>query len=372
MTKMETKCLYILLSSLRGGGSEKVCVTIANKLQKKGYIIRILTLNLYNAVYQAFLDPSIELINLNKKHARQALFPLGKMIKKLKIKKLLVFNYQLAVLVYIIKKIFLLDVTIISRNIIALSEARNYRKRIYDGIISFLVKKIYRHVDCIIALCQAMKDDLVKEFNIAPEKIAVINNPLHDKFIPPDTDTSFQWIDQIQRKKQLLFIGRLGQTKGIQYLLSIYKKLGSIKPGYSLKIVGKGRLKKEIEDWISENNYNNVIEMIDFTLDIDRIYKESDITLLTSLYEGFPNVLIESISTGTPVVSFDCPTGPSEIIVNGQNGYIARYLDEEDFVEKVVMLIDHPLDRRKVAMTARKYYPDMIIPEYEKVIFPGK
>ena len=87
---------------------------------------------------------------------------------------------------------------------------------------------------------------------------------------------------------------------------------------------------------------------------------------MTSTYEGFPNALIESITLGTPVVSFDCPTGPSEIVRDGVNGFLVKKKDKKILEKKIVETLHINWDIQKIHNTAFNHRHEKVINEYEK------
>ena len=91
-------------------------------------------------------------------------------------------------------------------------------------------------------------------------------------------------------------------------------------------------------------------------------------TLLTSLYEGYPNVLIESIALNTPVVSFNCPGGPSEIIKDGVNGFIANYLDIDDLSNKIKKVLQTEFNSKDLKNSLKKNQINNVYLEYSKLI----
>ena len=97
-------------------------------------------------------------------------------------------------------------------------------------------------------------------------------------------------------------------------------------------------------------------------------YLHAKATVLTSLYEGFPNALVESITLGTPVVAFDCPSGPSEIIQDGVNGYLVKHKDIESFTEKLIKLMSHKFNAYEVLKTVTQNQGLEVVEKYANCI----
>ena len=87
---------------------------------------------------------------------------------------------------------------------------------------------------------------------------------------------------------------------------SIVQKILEKQKNLKLRIIGQGELENELKEYVSESNMNEYVNFEGFKTDLISFYKQAKLTILTSIYEGFPNVLLESIAVGTPVVSFDC------------------------------------------------------------------
>ena len=105
-----------------------------------------------------------------------------------------------------------------------------------------------------------------------------------------------------------------------------------------------------------------------FHKDIIPYYLHAKATLLTSIYEGYPNVLIESIAMNTPVVSFDCPGGSSEIIKNGVNGYLVKHLDINDFEKKISNLLQTKFNYEDLRTSIEKNEINRVFKQYENLI----
>src|SRR5690606_24197990 len=322
--KEMSKRITFIIGSLRGGGAEKVCVTLANGLSEKGYQIDLVVLNLVDAVRKSELSSKVNLINLGVGHTRYALPYIWKYVKCKRPSIILSFNRQISVLLALIK--YFIPFKLVSRNIIFLSVAEAGKKGVWHGFISkLLVRKMYPRSDIIIAQSEAMKVDLVEYLGIPSNRVVVINNPINqsiEKFCDENT-----LAEQGVGQPYLLCVGRLDKQKGFEYAIQAFSGVAHDHPELRLKIVGKGPEEQNLRKLAQDFNLADRIDFESYQSDLIPYYLGAKETLLTSLFEGFPNVLIESIALGTPIIAFDCPSGPSEIVIDGVNGYLVKYLD---------------------------------------------
>lgn len=352
--------IYLFISSLRGGGAERVCTTLANQLLLKGYKVNLIVINLENSIYHKHLNPNINLVNLNKKHARQTFVSIAKLLRLENPKKIFVFNPQISLMLIILKRILKLQTKIISRNINTLSKDRENQTIMNRFVIDNLYKMLYSKSDLLIAQSTGMKQDLIKNYKVPPHKIKVINNPISPNIIRYQNKV----YQTNKKKKQILFVGRLTEQKGLQYLLAALSESIKVYPDITLKIIGEGPLKDKLLDQINQMNLNNNVQLKGFQMNIAPYYLESTVTVLSSIYEGFPNVLIESIALGTPVVAFDCPSGPSEIIIENVNGYLVDYKNSKDLSKKILKALSRVWDRSQIMNTSKIYNEENIIRDY--------
>jgi glycosyltransferase involved in cell wall biosynthesis len=204
---------------------------------------------------------------------------------------------------------------------------------------------------------------LIEHYGFNKNKIAVINNPV-DRRIENYNHVG-RSLDSVSRDT-ILFVGRLDKQKGLHYLLKSFSKLDT--SDVILKLVGKGPLKEELMVLAERLNILDRVYFEGFQSDIIPYYLSSKITVLSSVYEGFPNALIESITLGTPVVAFDCQSGPSEIIKDGENGFLAKYLDVDDLSRKIDKGLKKSWDKDEVMKTALNYNRKVIINKYIKLL----
>src|SRR5690554_8120069 len=171
------KKVTFLISSLAGGGAEGVCVNIANGLAELGWDINLVVLHLNNAVYKDRVSSKVKLDVIGVKYARHAGLPLLKYIRQQKPKTVLVFNYELAVILVMLRSVFRFKTSIIARNINTLSQKRNQAQGFWRKyVVKPLIDSFYCKVDHVINQCQAMREDLIALYPQLAEKSSVIYN----------------------------------------------------------------------------------------------------------------------------------------------------------------------------------------------------
>lgn len=357
-----------MISSLSGGGAENICVSLANSFAKNGWNVDLVILNLYNEAYLNRLSDNVNLIVLNVDHARYSIIPLLKYIYNNKIKTALVFNYELTVVLVIIRFLFKFKMKIISRNINTFSiKMKEFRqKNIWTNyLVRPLIRYFYHKTDHVVNQCEAMRDDLIREFPKLQHNSSTIYNPLPVNISDYTKNHNFK---KINKENYLLCVGRLEKQKAFHFAIEAFAAIANKFPDLRLKIVGKGSLEQDLKQKAIDNFIENRVDFEGFQKNIIPYYLYAQGTILTSIYEGYPNVLIESIAMNTPVVSFNCPSGPSEIIKNGKNGYLVNYMDISDLKKKIIILLNKRLNYHDLKNTIQQNQIEKVFKKYEDVI----
>ncbi len=151
--------------------------------------------------------------------------------------------------------------------------------------------------------------------------------------------------------KQIIAIGHLSEEKGFDMLLEAWKlcdrKLGE----WKLVIIGEGKDRKKLEDFILDNKLINV-ELCPFQKDISQFYKTSSILAFSSRHEGFPLVMVESQAYGLPAVAFNCEVGPKEYFQNEYNALTVEVGDIDGFADALLHLANHIEIREQMSRNA--------------------
>ena len=161
-----------------------------------------------------------------------------------------------------------------------------------------------------------MQTDVIKGFYqkiIQESKIKIIPNPIDEIILSVRKDYS-------ERENVILTVGRLDANKNQRLLIEAFANLNVV--NWKLVIVGDGILREEYEKLTVSLGIADKVEFTGNVYNVWDYYNQAKIFVFTSQSEGFPNALLEAMSFGLPCISTDCPSGPSEIIKNNENGYL--------------------------------------------------
>ncbi len=155
-------------------------------------------------------------------------------------------------------------------------------------------------------------------------------------------------------KKRLVSVGRLSPEKGFIDLLRVYHGLTTLYPDWKLDIVGDGDERPKLEEYIRENKLDKNVTLHGFRNKdyIDELLNSSSIYLMTSLTESFGIVIIEAMSHGLPCIAFDSAEGARELIREGENGYLVADRNKDNYIRKIVKLIEDKDLRDKLGKVA--------------------
>lgn len=212
--------------------------------------------------------------------------------------------------------------------------------RVHDFLRSFL----YKRAAGIIAQTQMAKDIYVERFKFS--NIKVIGNPIRQ--IPERTD--------LQKENIVLSVGRLIDSKHHDALIRLFSGIDF--PDWRLIIVGgdalKQRNKDRLQELINSLGLENRVSLEGNQSEVDGYYLKSKIFAFTSSSEGFPNVIGEALSAGLPVVTFDCIAGPSDMVTDGENGFLIPLFDYETFSARLIQLMQDEELRHKMGKWAKE------------------
>lgn len=166
--------------------------------------------------------------------------------------------------------------------------------------------------------------------------------------------------------KKVIAIGRLSTEKNFSSLIRAFQSVADYHPDWILEIYGEGNERIILQKQITRLHLENNVYLCGNTSDVQSNMCNSSIFVLSSIYEGLPLVMLEALSCGLPVVSYDCPCGPKDIINDGVDGFLVPTGDEKMLAKRICYLIDNSDVRTKMGRAAFKksenYHIEKIIP----------
>lgn len=354
---MKKISVIFILPDLETGGAERIVTTIANHLSRDRFEPKILLLRKQGG-YLNFLKKDVEIIDINTERIRHSLKPiLGEIYRR---KPDIVFSGFGEVNAYLALFIRLFPRTkFIARetNVVTQHVTRKEIKFFYN---------FYNNYQKIIAQSDDMMNDLVDNFNIKKKKIVKINNPVDFDFINEKLAISTKPDCFKYNYKNVVAIGNLSARKGFDNLLKVFSRLKN--ENIMLHILGDGKDRDVLFQTKDFLGLKNVI----FHGRQDNPYqylKYADLFILSSRYEGFPNVLLEAGACGTYSLANNCPGGINEIIQHQINGEVSNIEEYEDFSQKIMKVLQGNYNRDAIKNSIRsRFSKDIILDKYEKVL----
>ena len=324
------KKLLIFIPHINVGGVEKNFFIITNYLAKKlNSNVSVITVN---NEFTKKLNKKIKIISpKSNKWENSSMYTKYTISIFLLIRTLisdrnyLIFSFQANWYAIIITKLF--GLKIVTRSNTA---PEGWSK----GIIkNFLYKLVINFSDKIIVNSNEFKASLKKYFNV--NSICIYN--------PLDKSNAFQLSKRVKKfdfftKKKNLKIINIGRFTDQKDQITLLKAVNLIKNKISLQltIVGRGKEEENLKKFINNNNLNGLVRLVNFTNNPYNLINSSDIFILSSLYEGLPNVLLESQVLKKFIISTNCPTGPKEILMNGKAGFLFKPKDYKNLAKLII------------------------------------
>jgi len=340
---MNKKKIAFFLQNLSGGGAEKSVVNLSNYLVNDGVDIDIVLVDKANAAYLDDLDARINVIDFHKNRSLKSIYSVKKYIENNKPEVIMSSVTHINIILLIAKLITKKTNTkIVINQVNHLSSIISHfiSIKIIGNLLVKLIVKLYNYADASISMSKGVEKDLLNNgLNI---KSQYIYNPIFSKEIIEKSNGAIP-----SNKKLFIAIGRLVPQKNFSLLIDSFhlvnKEIDS-----ELLILGDGPLKISLQSQIEDLDLQGNVFLKGFVDNPFQYIKIADVFVLTSLWEGFGNVVVEALSLGTQVVSTDCDSGPNEILDNGKYGFISTTFHKFEVARLMIEALNKPIDTQKI------------------------
>lgn len=331
--------ISILTPGLSGGGAQKVAINLANEWSRLGLDVELLVLKSSGAYFDQ-IGSKVKVTIFDSKKVSYSVFALYKHFIKTKPNIVLSVIRDTNILVGFLS-FFVTNTKFYGREANTMDGV--YKKSFVSKYFYLITMKfIYKRLEGIVANSSYTLNDLIKN-NIEPENSCVVGNPVITKNCENllETEVNDTWLNS-RHLKTILNIGRLSSQKNHPLLIKAFSEVHKKDKDSRLIIIGEGNEKNNLKSIINEYKLKEVVKILPFQKNVYKYLKNADVFVLSSIYEGFGNVVVEALYSETEVVITNCPGGSLSIVKDGELGTIV----DNDNIESLSEGISKILRRR--------------------------
>ncbi|SHF79981.1 GalNAc-alpha-(1-_4)-GalNAc-alpha-(1-_3)-diNAcBac-PP-undecaprenol alpha-1,4-N-acetyl-D-galactosaminyltransferase [Arenibacter palladensis] len=360
--KVEKQKIAFVIPSLGAGGAERVVSTLANALIND-YEVYIITFIKVVPFYKLHKDVQLMYCVDNVPPSRNIFNALKSNYILLKKINAIIKTEKIQLLIGFLTSANVLSVLAAKSNSIPsiISERNNPNKNNTNKFWKLLKNFSYPKANYLVVQTNKIKEYYTS--SVDEKKLIILPNPISAELSAKRDNEAF-------KENVILNVGRLTNQKAQDVLIKSFSQIED--KNWKLLIIGEGPKKKEYQKLIEKLDLKDRVIIKSKTKNIDKYYNSSRIFAFSSIFEGFPNALIEAMHFGIPCISTDCPTGPSELIKDGINGFLIPMNKEQVLTEKINQLISKEDLRlsfgKNGQKTVDKFKVDSVVERWNKII----
>lgn len=331
------KKIIFVAQTLNRGGAERVVSLLSQEFERIGYTVKIV---LFNDKVQ--YEYGGEILNINTPASPSYIVKLIRIYQRVKRLKKIFENEKPDYIFSFMESCNFASILTGKEVVVSIRNNPNKKHNWYQKI---LIKSLYKfkNVKKIVTVSKEIENILNKYYNL--KNTTTILNPII-------IDNTYKIKENLSTyQPYIVSVGRLNTQKNFEMLIKAYSKTKTQEKA-KLLIVGEGNERTKLEQLIKSLKLENKVLLIGQKENIKDYYIQSDIYILSSSFEGFPNVLVEALSNSCACIATNCPTGPNEIITNEENGLLVENENEEAMSKAIDRLyFDDELKKRFVSNT---------------------
>lgn len=357
--------IAFFLPTLGGGGAERVMIDLAQSVAARGRRVDVVVLNRTDAAVEP-PGGGVRVVDLGARRAATALPALLRYLRGRRPPVLLSTLEHVNVLAVVAAR-WVGGIRVVLR------EANTYAADLAgvgakDRLVRAAMRRTYRSADAVVAVSNGVANGLIDGLGVPPDRVHVIFNPVITPRVEQGGRASspeHPWFASGE-PPVVLAVGRLVRQKGFDVLLRAFAVLHERRP-CRLMVLGEGPLRGGLEDLAREVSVEPDVAFPGFVDDPFPYMASADLFVLSSRWEGLPNVLIQAMAVGAPVVATDCPSGPREILDAGRYGRLVQVDDVAALAEAMGLELERRSERPGEAWR-RRYALDSVTEAYLEVL----
>jgi glycosyltransferase involved in cell wall biosynthesis len=361
--------ISLVLPDLRGGGAERVQLSLAEAFLARGYSVDIVVMQVRGELLP-LVPVGAGLVNLKAERLRHALLPLARYLRRRHPDALLAAMWPLtsiAVWARCLARAPTRAVLSDHNDFMAIPMASVPAKRLK---LQASMRWSYPQANGVVAVSGGVARSLAELAGMPIDRVSVIHNPVRPPtaaIVRQPCTAAPEWANF--DGPRLIAVGSLKPAKDFALLLDAFTKVQR-EAKARLLILGEGPLRAELEALRNSLGLDGAVDMPGFVIDPYPYLARADVFVLSSAWEGFGNVIVEALGCGTPVVSTDCPSGPGEILEGGRYGKLVPVGDAEALARAILATLSEDHDRDALIRRARDFSVDIAAERYLRLLLP--
>jgi glycosyltransferase involved in cell wall biosynthesis len=368
MNGTQSPDIALLVSFSGTGGVEHMILNLVNALAEKGTCVDLLLIKTDSSHLQR-LHPSIKRIDLGAKHTLTSLMPLVNYLKQTHPPCLLAAKDRAGRIAVIARALARVTETRLGLRLgTNLTAAFSHKSPWRMWLRRLPIRLLYPRIDTIIAVSEGVRQDTIKVSGVVPERVHVVRNPVITARLSEATAAPppHPWLTQ-DDTPVLLGVGRLTRQKDFPTLIRAFAQLRQSRP-CRLIILGEGHQRKSLESLARELDVAQDLALPGFTSNPYVYMRHANLFVLSSRWEGSPNVLTEAMALGTPVISTDCPSGPNELLDQGRIAPLVPMGDWRRLADTMAHVLDQPMAPESLQDAVREYNAETSAKRYLEIL----
>ena len=358
--------IAILLPNLCGGGVERIRIVLAHEFARAGHEVEFVLMQARGEFLEEARN-SFSVVDLATPRARSLPFALARYLRQRRPDALLAAMWPLTVIAPLARRLSGHRCKVlISEHGILSAQYRDWGK-FHRLSLRFSTSLGYRDVDCRIGVSAGVAAEMAALSGMRKDAFEVVYNPASPRALPEQA--ALDVADRLwsgSSGARILTVGKMKAVKNHQLLLRAFARLD--RPDARLMFVGDGQRREALLSLAQELGVRDRVIFPGFHPDPTPFYKTSDLFVLSSNYEGFGNVIVEAMACGTPVVSTDCPSGPTEILENGKWGRLIPVGNADALAEAMRASLEDDHDSATLKRRAADFAPEIAARKYLKLM----
>ena len=359
--------VLLLIPSLHGGGAERVIVTLLRYLDQSQFQLTLAVVDSREAAYRADVPKDVEFIDLRCTRVRYALPKIMRLIWRRRPDVVFSTLGHLNLALAMLRPLLPNGVRYIGREGCVVSETLT--EYTHPRLWAWAYRRFYARFDVVVCQSLDMRDDLVGHFTFPPVKAVIIHNPVDIERIrclaaevssrdhePPACHS--------QTVLHLVAAGRLSRQKGFDLLIEALALCDDREP--RLTLLGEGPLRPALEELARQRGVAHRVRFAGFQKNPYPFFARADAFVLSSRYEGFPNVVLEALACGTSVIAMPCPGGVAEIAEVAGGVLLASAVDAESLSVAIKRFVAGETGTRRITLVP--FHVDKIVEQYHNLL----